>query len=82
MLYDKNYYKLALGRVATARQLCSKVSQEYVRLLKYGDTAYRCKQLKRAALGRCVARGRRSGARGSPGRRASTPPATRVCLAR
>jgi len=26
--------------------------QDYVRLLKYGDSLYRCKQLKRAALGR------------------------------
>lgn len=24
--------------------------QDYVRLLKYGDSLYRCKQLKRAAL--------------------------------
>ena len=28
------------------------VSKDYVRLLKYGDSLYRCKQLKRAALGR------------------------------
>jgi hypothetical protein len=28
------------------------VAKDYVRLLKYGDSMYRCKQLKRAALGR------------------------------
>ena len=28
------------------------VAKDYVRLLKYGDSLYRCKQLKRAALGR------------------------------
>ena len=28
------------------------VSKDYVRLLKYGDSLYRCKQLKKAALGR------------------------------
>lgn len=31
--------------------VCS-VARDYVRLLKYGDSLYRCKQLKRAALGR------------------------------
>ena len=30
---------------------CS-VAKDYVRLMKYGDSLYRCKQLKRAALGR------------------------------
>ena len=31
--------------------LCS-VAKDYVRLLKFGDSLYRCKTLKRAALGR------------------------------
>ena len=30
------------------------VAKDYVRLLKYGDSMYRCKQLKKAALGRWV----------------------------
>jgi len=30
------------------------VAKDYVRLMKYGDSLYRCKQLKRAALGRYV----------------------------
>ncbi|KDN37341.1 hypothetical protein RSAG8_10229, partial [Rhizoctonia solani AG-8 WAC10335] len=52
VLYDKNHYKLALGQLNTARHLISQVAKDYVRLLKFGDSLYRCKQLKRAALGR------------------------------
>ncbi len=35
--------------------------QDYVRLLKYGDSLYRCKQLKRAALGRMCTLMKRQG---------------------
>ena len=52
VLYDKNHYKLALGQLRTARHLNDQVAKDYVRLLKFGDSLYRCKQLKRAALGR------------------------------
>ncbi|KAF8312872.1 P-loop containing nucleoside triphosphate hydrolase protein [Clavulina sp. PMI_390] len=52
VLYDKNHYKLALGQINTARHLIDQVGKDYVRLLKFGDSLYRCKQLKRAALGR------------------------------
>ncbi|KDQ07156.1 hypothetical protein BOTBODRAFT_38989 [Botryobasidium botryosum FD-172 SS1] len=52
VLYDKNHYKLALGQLNTARHLIDQVAKDYVRLLKFGDSLYRCKQLKRAALGR------------------------------
>ncbi|KAG6557806.1 hypothetical protein Mapa_000573 [Marchantia paleacea] len=52
VLYDKDHYKLALGQLHTARNLVEKISKDYVRLLKYGDSLYRCKQLKKAALGR------------------------------
>ncbi|KAF3444085.1 hypothetical protein FNV43_RR13775 [Rhamnella rubrinervis] len=48
--YD--HYKLALGQINTARNLISKISKDYVKLLKYGDSLYRCKCLKVAALGR------------------------------
>ena len=54
VLYDKNHYKLALGQLRTARHLIDSVAKDYVRLLKFGDSLYRCKQLKRAALGRYV----------------------------
>ena len=52
VLYDKDHYKLALGQIHTCRNLIDKIAQDYLRLLKYGDSLYRCKQLKRAALGR------------------------------
>ncbi|KAM3567647.1 hypothetical protein VYU27_010213, partial [Nannochloropsis oceanica] len=52
ILYDKDHFKLALGRINTAKNLIETVSRDYVRLLKYGDSLYRCKALKRAALGR------------------------------
>merc|ERR1712013_405702 len=52
VLYDKDHYKLALGQINTARHLIDSVSKDYVRLLKFGDSLYGCKQLKRAALGR------------------------------
>ena len=56
VLYDKNHYKLALGQLRTARHLIDQVAKDYVRLLKFGDSLYRCKQLKKAALGRCASR--------------------------
>jgi nucleolar GTP-binding protein len=52
VLYDKDHYKLALGQINTARNLIDRISKDYVRLLKFGDSLYRCKQLKRAAMGR------------------------------
>ncbi|CAB4267813.1 unnamed protein product [Prunus armeniaca] len=52
VLYNKDHYKLALGQVNTARKLIGKISNDYVKLLKYGDSLYRCKCLKVAALGR------------------------------
>ncbi|KAJ7583405.1 P-loop containing nucleoside triphosphate hydrolase protein [Mycena floridula] len=52
VLYDKNHYKLALGQLRTAKHLIDQVAKDYVRLLKFGDSLYRCKQLKKAALGR------------------------------
>ncbi|XP_054813689.1 nucleolar GTP-binding protein 1-like [Prosopis cineraria] len=52
VLYNKDHYKLALGQVNTARNLIGKICKDYVKLLKYGDSLYRCKCLKVAALGR------------------------------
>ncbi|XP_024124527.1 nucleolar GTP-binding protein 1 isoform X2 [Oryzias melastigma] len=52
VLYDKDHYKLALGQINIAKNLIDNVAKDYVRLMKYGDSMYRCKQLKRAALGR------------------------------
>jgi nucleolar GTP-binding protein len=51
-LYDRDHYKLALGQVNTARTVVESISRDMIRMVKYGDSLYRCKCLKRAALGR------------------------------
>mmetsp|Transcript_41675 Transcript_41675/g.61175 ORF Transcript_41675/g.61175 Transcript_41675/m.61175 type:complete len:707 (+) Transcript_41675:167-2287(+) len=51
-LYDKDHYKLALGQLNTARSLVDAIARDMIRMVKYGDSLYRCKCLKRAALGR------------------------------
>jgi len=51
-LYDRDHYKLALGQINTARSLVESISRDMIRMIKYGDSLYRCKCLKRAALGR------------------------------
>lgn len=51
-LYEKNHYKVSLAAVSRAKTLIEQVSRDYVRLLKFGQSLYQCKQLKRAALGR------------------------------
>lgn len=52
VLYDRDHLKLALGHINKAKNIVDSISKDYVRLLKYADSLYRCKQLKRAALGR------------------------------
>ncbi|XP_018020048.1 GTP-binding protein 4 [Hyalella azteca] len=52
--YDKQHYKIALGQINTAVHLITKVGSDYIKLLKYGDSLFRCKRLKKAALGRMV----------------------------
>jgi nucleolar GTP-binding protein len=52
VLYDRDHYKLALGQLNTARSLVDNVNKDYAKLMKYGDSLFRCKQLKKAALGR------------------------------
>lgn len=52
VLYDKDHYKLALGQLNTVRNLIDNLSRDYVRMLKFGQNMFQCKQLKRAAMGR------------------------------
>ncbi|KAM1212219.1 hypothetical protein ACFX2G_003882 [Malus domestica] len=52
VLYNKDHFKLALGQINAARTLTGKISKDYVKLLKCGNSLYRCKCLKVAALGR------------------------------
>lgn len=51
-LYEKNHYKVSLASLSRAKTLIEQVSRDYVRLLKFGQSLFQCKQLKRAALGR------------------------------
>jgi nucleolar GTP-binding protein len=52
ILYDRDHYKLALGQLNSVKNVVANISKDYVKLLKYADSAYRCKMLKRAGLGR------------------------------
>lgn len=52
ILYDKDHYKIALGQVSKAQNIIDGISKDYVRMMKYADSLYRCKTLKRTALGR------------------------------
>ncbi|KAG6174910.1 Nucleolar GTP-binding protein 1 [Claviceps purpurea] len=51
-LYDADHFRIALGQLSTAKHLIETISRDYVRLIKYGQSLFQCKQLKRAALGR------------------------------
>lgn len=56
VLYDRDHYKLALGQVKTVLGTVENISKDYIKLLKFADSLYKCKMLKRAALGRmCTA---------------------------
>jgi nucleolar GTP-binding protein len=52
VLYSRDHYKLALGQINTAKSLIDNIGKDYLKLIKFGDSLYRCKELKRAALGR------------------------------
>merc|ERR1719273_210868 len=52
VLYDRDHYKIALSQLNIAKQLIVNIGKDYIKLLKYGDSLYRCKMLKKAALGR------------------------------
>ncbi len=41
ILYDRDHYKLALGQMNMAKKLVEALSRDYVRLLKYGESACR-----------------------------------------
>eukprot|EP00388_Colpodella_angusta_P009922 GDKJ01026112.1.p1 GENE.GDKJ01026112.1~~GDKJ01026112.1.p1 ORF type:complete len:689 (-),score=199.02 GDKJ01026112.1:154-2220(-) len=52
VLYDRDHYKIALGQVNAVSKIIDTVAKDYVRLLKYADSPYKCKVLKRAGFGR------------------------------
>ena len=56
VLYDKDHYKIALGQLNVVINIIDKIQKDYVKLIKFADSLYRCKMLKIAALGRmCTA---------------------------
>lgn len=56
VLYDRDHYKIALGQINAVKNICDSIGKDYVRLMKFADSPYKCKMLKRAALGRmCTA---------------------------
>lgn len=52
VLYDRDHYKLALGQVSAAKKVIDNIAKDYVRMMKFADSLYKAKMLKRAALGR------------------------------
>lgn len=52
VLYDKDHFKIALGQINAAKTKIDRIMDEHLKLLKFGDSLFRCKQLKRAALGK------------------------------
>ncbi|KAK4468052.1 hypothetical protein MN116_008227 [Schistosoma mekongi] len=52
VLYSKDHYKLALSQLNTAKNLIDGIGRDQVKILKYAESLYQCKTLKRAALGR------------------------------
>jgi nucleolar GTP-binding protein len=52
VLYDKDHYKLALGHIKASKNMVENLAKDYLKLAKYADSLYRCKSLKKAALGR------------------------------
>src|ERR1700712_3867271 len=46
VLYSRDHYKLALGQLNTARTLIDNLGKDYLKLIKFADSLYRCKELK------------------------------------
>lgn len=88
VLYDRDHYKLALGQVNAAKKIIDSIAKDYVKMMKFADSLYKCKMLKRAALGRmCTAVKKLSGTltyleevRQHLGRLPSINPATRTLI--
>ncbi|VTZ66299.1 nucleolar GTP-binding protein 1, putative [Plasmodium chabaudi chabaudi] len=52
ILYDRDHYKLALGQCSYASKSVVKICHDYIKLLKFSSSLYKCKMLKISALGR------------------------------
>ena len=52
VLYDRDHFKIALSQLNSCKNDIMKIAAEHTKLLNFGDSMFRCKQLKRAALGK------------------------------
>eukprot|EP00915_Cephaloidophora_sp_WS-2016_P008412 GHVH01011584.1.p1 GENE.GHVH01011584.1~~GHVH01011584.1.p1 ORF type:complete len:635 (+),score=96.78 GHVH01011584.1:41-1906(+) len=52
VIYNKDHYKIALGLVNKIRGSCDRSVSDYVRLMKYADSQFKCKSLKTACFGK------------------------------
>ena len=52
MIYHQKYSIFYFFHSRSSFLIERSVAKDFVRLVKFGDSLYRCKQLKRAALGR------------------------------
>ena len=52
LMFQRQHYKLALSRLTKSKKNIDIVCNNFVKLLKNGNSLYTCKQLKKEALGR------------------------------
>mmetsp|Transcript_12516 Transcript_12516/g.29268 ORF Transcript_12516/g.29268 Transcript_12516/m.29268 type:complete len:403 (-) Transcript_12516:603-1811(-) len=52
ILFNRNNYKIALNQLNKAKIKISKLSQTHLKFLKYGNSLYNCKQLKKIGFGK------------------------------
>ncbi|GAW81894.1 nucleolar GTP-binding protein 1 [Plasmodium gonderi] len=52
ILYDRDHYKLALGQCSYVSKSVVRICHDYIKLLKFSTSLYKCKMLKISALGR------------------------------
>ena len=52
ILFNRNNYKIALNRLHGSKSKISKICQNHLKLLKYANSLYNCKQIKKVAFGK------------------------------
>lgn len=52
ILYDRDHYKLSLGQCSYVSKSLIRICHDYIKLLKFSSSLYKCKMLKISALGR------------------------------
>ena len=52
ILFNRDNYKLALFQLSKAKKKLLEIGKDHTKLLKYGNSLYNCKQIKKIALGK------------------------------